>query len=150
MRALLIAAVLLLVAACVPEGPTFLRPDEHQTYNPGGAALGEACGPDHYCGTGLGCSGLYYNESGTCITDAEAKVACEAKNGEWGRPGLLQIAYCLPKLPDAGKPCTDNDECAGYCIEDNPGQGHCQYLATQFGCFTSLNHGKPNVSMCVD
>ena len=56
------------------------------------------------------------------IVGAAASVAlgprllCEAKGGQWGRIGLSPVLRCNLPTSDAGKECSDSDECEGVCM----------------------------------
>jgi len=102
---------------------------------------------------------------------AEARAACQARSGEMQRVGLLGSWQCIVRYADAGKRCTDGDQCQGDCrAEVNlppppPGppvvpektspvppatEGVCQADSNQFGCYGVIEDGKAAAMICVD
>ena len=84
-------------------------------------------------------------------------ASCAARGGEIRRVGRLQSEQCILKYADAGKPCTDSDQCAGDCrIEGNSGlnpstvTGQCQADSGRFGCHTPVEDGKAGATLCID
>jgi hypothetical protein len=72
-----------------------------------------------------------------------ARTRCKAApcNGDFVTRGMLQILACSCRMPDAGKPCTDGDQCHGKCIS-TPKQGYrCSRYKTVFGCHNYLPRG---------
>ncbi|CAN5196075.1 hypothetical protein BH10PSE2_BH10PSE2_21520 [soil metagenome] len=88
---------------------------------------------------------------------AEAS-ACVARGGEIRRVGRMQTPQCIIRYADAGKTCTDGDQCAGDCrIEGNSGvapgtsvTGKCQADGDRFGCNTTVEDGKAAQTLCID
>lgn len=84
--------------------------------------------------------------------------SCAARGGEIRRVGRMQSEQCVIKYADAGKPCTDGDQCAGDCrIEATPfpnagqaAQGRCQVENQNFGCHASVEDGKATSAICID
>ncbi len=85
--------------------------------------------------------------------------ACRDRGGHWGPQGLLGRDGCVLPYADAGKRCTDGDQCLGDCraVESTsfprPGQsatGQCQANTSPFGCFTRVENGKAEAALCVD
>jgi hypothetical protein len=92
-------------------------------------------------------------------TGQTAEADCAAQNGSMQRVGRLQSLQCVVAYADAGKRCTDGDQCAGDCrLEGDasavaPGTsvaGVCQADSNRFGCHTSVEDGKVGVGLCVD
>lgn len=88
------------------------------------------------------------------VTD---KAACEASGGSWTRQGRMQAYMCVTGYADAGKACTDGDQCQGDCRlspEDRPtsgtATGQCQANSVPFGCFTRVENGRAAQTLCVD
>jgi len=84
-------------------------------------------------------------------------ASCAARGGEIRRVGRLQSEQCILKYADAGKPCTDSDQCAGDCrIEGNSGlnpstvTGQCQVDSDRFGCHTPVEDGNAGATLCID
>ena len=87
------------------------------------------------------------------------QASCEARGGSWTRQGRLQAYMCVSSYADAGKQCTDGDQCEGDCrlpdgrragINDGPVTGVCQANSVPFGCFTRVEDGRPAATLCVD
>jgi hypothetical protein len=73
--------------------------------------------------------------------------------------GRMQSVRCVITYADAGRRCTDGDDCAGDCrVEDvaNPpaaganAVGQCQASSSRFGCYTKIEDGKAEATLCVD
>jgi putative hemolysin len=89
-------------------------------------------------------------------TDA---AACAARGGKMLPQGRLQSLQCVVSYADAGRRCTDGDDCQGDCrIEEVNGTpdagaaavGQCQANSTRFGCYTTVEGGKAEATICVD
>lgn len=87
------------------------------------------------------------------------EVDCLARGGKMVPQGRMQTMRCLVSYADAGKRCTDGDDCQGDCrIEDTAaasqaGQaavGQCQANSSRFGCYTTVENGKAEATICVD
>ncbi len=100
--------------------------------------------------------------SGPAQTDAPVQSAdanaCAARGGTMRAVGRMQTLQCVVKYADAGKRCTDGDQCAGDCrVEGNLGlregaatAGVCQVDSDRFGCFTRVEDGKSEATLCID
>jgi hypothetical protein len=73
--------------------------------------------------------------------------------------GRMQSVRCVITYADAGRRCTDGDDCAGDCrVGDvaNPptagasAVGQCQANSSRFGCYTTVEGGKAEATLCVD
>lgn len=89
----------------------------------------------------------------------ETQAACTARGGKLRRVGRLQSVQCVVSYPDAGQRCTDGDDCQGDCrIPENgavPAEGaavvgQCQQTNMSFGCFTRVEDGKADATLCID
>uniref|UniRef100_A0A7C1SZY1 Secreted protein n=1 Tax=Agrobacterium albertimagni TaxID=147266 RepID=A0A7C1SZY1_9HYPH len=89
-------------------------------------------------------------------TDA---AACAARGGKMLPQGRLQSLQCVVSYADAGRRCTDGDDCQGDCrIEEVNGApdagaaavGQCQASSSRFGCYTTVEGGKAEATICVD
>ena len=85
--------------------------------------------------------------------------ACAARGGEMRQVGRMQSWQCVLKYTDAGKRCTDGDDCRGDCrIQDVAAApragaaavGQCQASSDRFGCYTTVEGGKAEATICVD
>ncbi len=87
-----------------------------------------------------------------------AEAACAAQNGTLQRVGRLQTVQCVIAYADAGKRCTDGDQCGGDCLLPEgtsvaPGAaaaGVCAPTSNRFGCATRVEDGKAGPTLCVD
>jgi hypothetical protein len=85
-------------------------------------------------------------------------TACAARGGEIRRVGRMQSERCIIRYADAGKQCTDGDQCAGDCrIEASPfpnagqsAEGRCQAENQNFGCHANVEDGKATPAICID
>lgn len=129
MKRLIIAAATLLAAACQP------MPAEG-----GRADLAEA--------------------TPAVQTPADEAAACAARGGKMLPQGRMQTPQCVVSYADAGKRCTDGDDCQGDCrVEEADGgfpaagsavAGRCQASSSRFGCYTTVEDGRAEATICVD
>lgn len=83
---------------------------------------------------------------------------CKSKGGSFEDVG--QVQACVIPFRDAGKECTDNDQCEGACVYVNDGKhgqppfarvsGQCQAKNLQLGCFGEVKHGSVESITCFD
>ena len=91
------------------------------------------------------------------LSSAE-REACMAKGGMVEQRGRMQAELCVVPYADAGKACTDGDQCEGKCIAEGavgtpPGEtttGICQRDDKLFGCFGEVENGRIENGICVD
>jgi len=92
-------------------------------------------------------------------TPAEDAAACAARGGKMLPQGRMQTVQCVVSYSDAGKRCTDGDDCQGNCriedVTDAPRAGaavvgQCQAVSGSFGCYTTVEDGKAQATICVD
>ncbi|MDZ4362408.1 hypothetical protein [Brevundimonas sp.] len=93
------------------------------------------------------------------LTPEEMAVAdCTAQGGTMQRVGRLQSLQCVIRYADAGQRCSDGDDCLGDCrVEGSvlPPEGRavtgvCQATSNRFGCFTTIEDGKAEATLCID
>jgi hypothetical protein len=93
------------------------------------------------------------------VPESAAAADCIARNGTMQPVGRMQTMQCVVRYADAGKRCTDSDQCAGECrtadvtARPTPGAavaGICQADSNRFGCFTRVEDGKAEATLCVD
>lgn len=85
-------------------------------------------------------------------------ASCAARGGTMKQVGRMQSWQCVISYADAGKRCTDGDQCQGDCrIEGNSGvtpgtaaTGVCQATSDRFGCHTTVEDGKAGPTLCID
>ncbi|MBA4804854.1 MAG: hypothetical protein H2038_09415 [Brevundimonas sp.] len=83
---------------------------------------------------------------------------CEARGGRMTPQGRMQTLQCVVSYADAGKRCTDGDDCQGDCrVEDAPfpaagasAVGRCQADSGRFGCYATVENGRAQAALCVD
>ena len=89
----------------------------------------------------------------------EDVAACAARGGKMLPQGRMQTLRCVVRYADAGQPCRDGDDCQGDCrIEDvtqapsagRAATGRCQVNSSRFGCFTTVEDGKAEPTLCID
>jgi len=91
------------------------------------------------------------------------KESCEALGGRWGRIGLSLEEQCNLPTSDAGKECSDSDECEGSCIAELSEEdwekaiygvvytkGKCTAWIITIGCHPFVEDGKVEGILCVD
>ena len=91
---------------------------------------------------------------------ADAAADCAARGGKMLPQGRMQSLQCVVSYADAGKRCTDGDDCQGDCrVEEADGgfpaagsavAGRCQATSSRFGCYTTVENGKAEATICVD
>lgn len=130
MKRILIAVAACLMAACQPL-PASERPTERAEATP---AVQSIAGTDD-------------------------TAACTARGGKMLPQGRMQTVRCVVTYADAGRRCTDGDDCAGDCrVEDGTDTpaagtnavGQCQVNSSRFGCYTTVEGGKAEATLCVD
>lgn len=89
--------------------------------------------------------------------DSRAAEECRKYGGTLGRGGMMPDLICYHNYSDAGKVCDDKSDCLGRCISANNNlppnsnaTGTCQPTQPFFGCFTEINSGKTQGTLCVD
>jgi len=91
------------------------------------------------------------------------KESCEVLGGKWGRIGLSLEEGCNLPPSDAGKECSDSDECEGSCIAELSEEewenaihgvvytkGKCTAWKITVGCRDFVENGKVEGILCVD
>lgn len=93
------------------------------------------------------------------VAGSEDAAACTAAGGKMLPQGRMQSVRCVISYADAGRRCTDGDDCAGDCrVEDvanapaagTNAVGQCQASSSRFGCYTRVEGGKAEATICVD
>jgi putative hemolysin len=93
------------------------------------------------------------------VSESPAAADCVRRGGTMQPVGRLQTMQCVVRYADAGKRCTDGDQCAGECrvadVAARPAEGasvagRCQADSNRFGCFTRVEDGKAEATLCVD
>ena len=90
---------------------------------------------------------------------SEDAAACARAGGKMLPQGRMQSVRCVITYADAGQRCTDGDDCQGDCrVEDvanapaagTHAVGQCQASSSRFGCYTTIEGGKAEATICVD
>jgi len=88
-----------------------------------------------------------------------AAAECEARGGKMLPQGRMQTLQCVITYADAGRRCTDGDQCQGDCrladVAAAPragaaAVGQCHATNSRFGCYTPVEDGKAGATICVD
>lgn len=75
---------------------------------------------------------------------------CLDQGGAWGPQGKAQTDMCNLPATDAGKPCTDSDQCQGLCLaSDTSSTGTCTPHTVNFGCYDIMEDGV-QMAICID
>ena len=93
-------------------------------------------------------------------TQASATDSCARRGGQLRPVGRMQTLQCVVRYSDAGKRCTDGDQCQGDCRladmtsaappDGSPASGVCQANNDRFGCYTQVENGRAELTICVD
>jgi len=130
MKRLIIAAAVLLAAACQPIPAT----DNASAAPAPAQSLASAAG----------------------TTDA---ALCARAGGKMLPQGRMQTERCVITYADAGRRCTTGSDCQGDCrVEEVAGTpqagaaaiGTCQRTSSRFGCYTTVENGRAEATICVD
>ena len=105
-------------------------------------------------------------ESGSTTTASTATVipkdeqSCGVAGGTWRPVCMMGKPACVIKFADAGKTCRDGKECDGrQCryegkqalgMDGKEATGKCMALSDPCGCFTTVEDGKIQGTLCVD
>lgn len=93
------------------------------------------------------------------VPENAAAAECQARGGRMLPQGRMQTLQCVVAYADAGERCTTGGDCQGDCrIEDVTGApragaaavGQCQATNSRFGCYTTVEDGKAEATLCVD
>jgi hypothetical protein len=93
------------------------------------------------------------------VAGSEDAAACARAGGKMLPQGRMQSVRCVITFADAGQRCTDGDDCQGDCrvedVADAPAAGtnavgQCQASSSRFGCYTTIEGGKAEATICVD
>lgn len=84
------------------------------------------------------------------------RASCAAEGGNWSPEGPFHYGRCTRFTADAGKACTDSEECEGRCVLEQtppvPGKvvGRCSKVKSgASGCYSFLKKGEV-VDICVN
>ena len=137
MRKLIALAAFALAAACAPSPAPTSAAEPAQVPAPVVAPLPEA------------------PPGATPIAD---EASCKTAGGDWRPICRMQNLACVITYPDAGKACSDGEDCAGDCLgavtgaagAGQPATGLCSTNSDPCGCRTLIEEGKATATLCVD
>jgi putative hemolysin len=93
------------------------------------------------------------------VAESPTAAACLERGGRMQPLGRMQTMQCVVAYADAGRRCTDSDQCAGQCRITNEAAraaagarvvGQCQADSNPFGCYTTVEDGRAQATICVD
>lgn len=87
-----------------------------------------------------------------------AAADCASRGGTMTPVGRMQTLQCVIAYSDAGKACRTGSDCLGDCrtegnVAPPPGReitGVCQATSDRFGCYTRIENGRAEPTICVD
>lgn len=80
---------------------------------------------------------------------------CLREGGQWTQLGRAPVKQCLRQTTDAGKACSDSDQCQGQCmapagsVDGTEVGGSCSVDTNPFGCQQRVRGGMAS-TICVD
>lgn len=89
-------------------------------------------------------------------TDA---ALCASQGGKMLPQGRMQTERCVITYSDGGRRCTTGSDCQGDCRIEQAANapragvdavGQCQLTSSRFGCYTTVENGKAEATLCVD
>jgi len=90
---------------------------------------------------------------------ADEAAACTSRGGAWQPICRMQTPACVMTFADAGKACTDGDDCSGDCLAKPDAEfgadgaaatGICASNDDPCGCKQKIEDGKATAAICVD
>ena len=95
--------------------------------------------------------------TGVAAAQPTTRAECEAAGGQWGRFGLRQREMCDLPAPDAGKVCSDKQDCVSACVAPESAavgshaQGTCHARMLLLGtCLKQVRGGVVTPILCAD
>ena len=82
----------------------------------------------------------------------QKEQACLKAGGVFVKIGLRDVEVCNFKTTDAGKSCTDSQQCQGSCVAEdaNATSGNCTDWKIIEGCHAIFHKGKSSGIVCLD
>ncbi len=104
------------------------------------------------------CSPMTGQSPDAATSGQSAEASCTAQGGTLQRVGRMQSVQCVIAYADAGKRCTDGDQCGGDCLLADTNSvpaggaavGQCAPTSNRFGCATRVEDGKADATLCID
>lgn len=75
------------------------------------------------------------------------QARCLKKGGIWATAGKSGAKACVKRTKDAGKSCTKQTQCEGFCLARS---GTCAPITPMFGCNDILQADGREVTLCLD
>lgn len=75
------------------------------------------------------------------------QISCEKAGGTWSAAGLAQARTCVRRTRDAGKQCSRESDCEGFCLARSRS---CAPVTPLFGCNPILQADGREVTLCLD
>ncbi|ASR43907.1 hypothetical protein BEN78_11505 [Xanthomonas citri pv. mangiferaeindicae] len=94
-------------------------------------------------------------KAGPAVASVTNESDCLQRGGEWKQLGRAPVPQCLLQTVDAGKACTDSQQCQGQClapegtVDSARVQGQCSVDTNPFGCQQRVRDGVA-WTICVD
>lgn len=97
-------------------------------------------------------------EAPPAATPIADEASCKTAGGDWRPICRMQNPACVITYADAGKACSDGDDCVGDCVgtttgaasAGQPATGVCSTNSDPCGCKTRIEDGKAAATLCVD
>ena len=94
-------------------------------------------------------------QGGPDMATVTHEADCMRVGGEWTQLGRAPVKQCLRQTTDAGKACSDSQQCEGQCIapegttEGAETGGACSVDTNPFGCQQRVRDGVA-MTICID
>ena len=94
-------------------------------------------------------------QGGPDMATVTHEADCMRVGGEWTQLGRAPVKQCLRQTTDAGKACSDSQQCEGQCIapegttDGAETGGACSVDTNPFGCQQRVRDGVA-MTLCVD
>lgn len=81
------------------------------------------------------------------VPQSPAEAKCLKSGGVWASAGKTGAQACVQRTKDAGKQCTKQTQCEGFCLARS---GTCAPITPMFGCNDILQADGRMVTLCLD
>jgi hypothetical protein len=81
------------------------------------------------------------------LSASPEEARCFRTGGTWAAVGQSGAKACVTLTRDAGKACTRQSQCEGYCLARS---GTCAPITPMFGCNDILQDDGREVTLCLD
>ncbi len=81
------------------------------------------------------------------VPQSPAEAKCLKSGGLWASAGKTGAQACVQRTKDAGKRCTKQTQCEGFCLARS---GTCAPITPMFGCNDILQADGRMVTLCLD